>query len=77
MAVPEELALREAIRRERQLLASSLEELRDGLGEATDLAGRLGRRLPFAAAGALAAGFVLAGGLGAGVRYALARSRRR
>jgi hypothetical protein len=77
MAVPDELEIREAIRRERQLLASSLQELRDELGEATDLAGRLGRRLPLAAAGALAAGFVLAGGLGAGARYALGRLRRR
>jgi len=76
MAASEELELRAAIRRERRLLAESVEELRGELGAATDLAGRLGGRLPLAAAGALAAGFVLAGGGGGSVRYLLGRSRR-
>lgn len=67
--------IRAAIRQERQRLVESVEELRSDLGEATDLGARLGRNLILVAGVALAAGFVLGGGIGAAVRYFLRRSR--
>ena len=75
MGATEELQVREQIRRERRLLAESIEELRGELGEATDVAARLGGILPFAVAGALGAGFFFGGGVGATVRYFMRRSR--
>ena len=60
---------------ERDQLASAVDDLRSGLGEATDVAGKLRANLPVAAAGAMSAGFVLAGGVGATMRY-LARKGR-
>ena len=75
MAATEELEVREAIRRERRLLAESVDELRDELGEATDVASKLGGVLPLAVTGALGAGFVFGGGIGATVRYFMRRSR--
>ena len=75
MAATEELQVREQIRRERRLLVESLDELRGELGEATDVASKLNGALPLAAAGALGAGFVLGGGIGATVRYFMRRSR--
>jgi len=70
-----EAEIRAAIREERQQLAESVEELRSDLGEATNLGAKLGRNLVLVAGGALAAGFVLGGGIGATVRYFLRRSR--
>lgn len=67
--------VRQAIRQERHLLADSLDELRCELHEATDLGGKLGGVLPLAVLAALAAGFVLGGGVGATVRLLLRRSR--
>lgn len=78
MAVTEprsENEFRQAIRQERHLLADSLAELRGELHEATDLGSRLGGVLPLAVVAALAAGFVLGGGIGATVRLLLRRSR--
>jgi len=49
--------------------------LRAGLGEATDIAGKLRARLPVVAAGALGAGFIAAGGIGATMRLLFRRSR--
>ena len=70
---PEEI--RREIETEREQLATAVEDLRAGLGEATDVAGKLRAKLPLAAAGALGAGFVLAGGIGATMRLLFRRGR--
>jgi hypothetical protein len=67
--------VRRDIAAERDQLASAVEDLRTGLGEATDVAGKLRTNLPVAAAGAMSAGFVLAGGIGATMRYLARRGR--
>jgi hypothetical protein len=67
--------VRRDIGREREELAHAVEELREGLGEATDIAGKLRANLPVVAAGALAGGFVLAGGIGATMRLLFRRGR--
>jgi hypothetical protein len=67
--------IRAEIDAEREQLASSVEHLRDELGEATDIAGKLKSKLPLVAAGAASAGFVLAGGIGATMRYFARRGR--
>ena len=67
--------VRRDIDAERDQLASAVEDLRSGLGEATDVAGKLRTNLPVAAAGAMSAGFVLAGGIGATMRYLARRGR--
>ncbi len=74
----DELEVRRAIREERQRLAESLDELRGELGTGPlkqGLEERLQAVFPVAAAGALGAGFVLAGGIGATVRLLLRRGR--
>ena len=70
-------AVRREIESEREQLAHAVEELREGLGEATDVAGKLRARLPGVAAGALGAGFLLAGGVGATMRFLARKSRDR
>jgi hypothetical protein len=70
-------AVRRDIEDERARLAAAVEQLREGLGEATDVAGKLRARLPVAAAGALGAGFFLAGGIGATMRLLARRGRER
>ena len=70
-----EQEIRGAIREERQQLASSLDELRTELSEATNLDAKLNNALPAAVAGALGAGFFLGGGIGATVRLFLRKSR--
>jgi len=67
--------VRTDIEAEREQLAEAVEHLRDELGEATDVAGKLKSRLPLFAAGAASAGFVLAGGVGATLRYFARRGR--
>jgi hypothetical protein len=62
--------LRTEIEAEREQLAGAVEHLRDELGTS-----RLQGRLPVLAAGAAAAGFVLAGGIGATARYFARRGR--
>ena len=69
--------VRREIEAERSQLATAVEQLRDELGEATDVAGKLRAKLPVVAAGALSAGFVLAGGIGATMRYFARRGRER
>jgi hypothetical protein len=69
--------VRREIAAERLELASSVEQLRTGLGEATDVAGKLRAHLGVAAAAALGAGFVLSGGVGATMRYLARRGRER
>jgi hypothetical protein len=67
--------VRRDIASEREQLAGAVEDLRSGLGEATDITGKLRARLPVVAAGALSAGFVLAGGVGATMRLLFRRGR--
>lgn len=67
--------IRQEIELEREALAGAVDDLRGGLGHATDVEGMLRARLPVAAGGALAAGFVLAGGVGATMRMLARRSR--
>ena len=67
--------VRRDIATERDQLADAVEDLRAGLGEATDIAGKLRARLPVVAAGALGAGFIAAGGIGATMRLLFRRSR--
>ena len=69
--------VRREIEAERRELATSVEQLRDGLGEATDVAGKLRSRLPAVAAGALGSGFVFAGGIGATMRLLARKGRER
>jgi hypothetical protein len=76
---PEDLEVRAEIREERRRLAESLDELRSGIDDVTDLRsqleGRIAPVLPLALLATFAAGFVLAGGIGATVRLALRISR--
>jgi hypothetical protein len=69
--------LRREIERERQELAVAVEQLRDGLGEATNISAKLSAKLPVVAAGALGAGFFLAGGIGATMRFLARKGRER
>jgi Protein of unknown function (DUF3618) len=69
--------IRREIAVEREELATSVEQLRAGLGEVTDVSAKLRGNLPVASVGALGAGFVLAGGIGATMRYIARRGRER
>lgn len=64
--------VRREIEAERVQLANAVEELREGLGEGR---AKLRSKLPVVAAGALGAGFVLAGGIGATLRLVARKSR--
>jgi len=70
-------AIRREIADEREALAHAVENLREGLGAATDVAGKLRANLPVVAAGALGAGFFLAGGIGATMRFLARKGRER
>lgn len=67
--------VREDIENERERLASAVDDLRAGIDEATDIGAKLQGKLPVAGAAALAAGFVLAGGIGATMRLLMRRGR--
>lgn len=67
--------VRREIELEKKELETAVEQLKDGLGDAADVAGKLRGKLPVVAAGALGAGFFLAGGIGATMRL-LARKGR-
>jgi uncharacterized protein DUF3618 len=67
--------VRREIAAEREQLAGAVDELRAGLGEVTNVGARLRSKLPIAAAGAGALGFVLAGGVGATMRFLARRGR--
>jgi hypothetical protein len=67
--------VRAELEEERRQLAESVEALRDELGEATDIAGKLRSKLPLVAAGALGLGFFAAGGIGATARLLFRRGR--
>ena len=70
---PEEL--RREIETERDELATAVDTLRAEIGEATNVGAKLEAKLPAVAAGALGAGFVLAGGIGATMRLFARKSR--
>jgi Protein of unknown function (DUF3618) len=67
--------VRRDIEAERERLSVAVDDLRAGLGEATNISGKLKGRLPIATAAALGAGFVLAGGIGATMRLIMRRGR--
>lgn len=67
--------VRSDIETEREQLAEAVEDLRGGLAEVTDIGGKLRAKLPVVAVGALGAGFMLAGGIGATMRLLARRSR--
>ena len=67
--------VRREIESEREHLADAAESLRESIGDATDIRGRLRANLPAVAVGALGAGFLLAGGVGATARLIFRRGR--
>jgi hypothetical protein len=67
--------VRRDLEAEREQLATAAESLRESLGEAADITGKLRAKLPVVAAGALGAGFILAGGVGATARLIFRRGR--
>lgn len=67
--------VRRDIAAERDQLADAVESLRAGIGEVTDVAGKLRARLPVVAAAAVGVGFFVAGGIGASMRYLARRGR--
>jgi hypothetical protein len=67
--------VRRDLEQERDQLASAADSLRENIEEATDIAGKMRSNMPAVAGGALAAGFILAGGIGATVRLIFRRGR--
>lgn len=65
--------IRREIELERHELEQAVERLRGGVG----IAGKLQDKLPVVAAGALGAGFFLAGGIGATMRFLARKGRER
>jgi hypothetical protein len=67
--------VRRDIDAERERLAAAVEELREEMGEATNVTAKLRSKLPLVAAGAAGTGFLLAGGVGATMRLLFRRGR--
>jgi hypothetical protein len=67
--------VRRDIENEREQLAGAADSLRDSIGEATNISGKLRANLPAVAVGALGVGFLLAGGVGATARLMFRRGR--
>jgi len=67
--------VRRELESERERLAHAVDTLRAEVKDATDVGGKLRRNLPVYAAGALGAGFFLAGGIGATTRLLFRRGR--
>jgi hypothetical protein len=67
--------VRREIETERDQLASAVDVLRSEIGEATNIGAKLRSKLPVVAAGALGAGFLVAGGIGATMRLLARRGR--
>jgi hypothetical protein len=63
------------IESERQELATAVDELRESLGDAANVTAKLKAKLPIVAGAAATTGFVLAGGVGATLRYFARRGR--
>jgi hypothetical protein len=70
---PEEV--RHELVSERERLATAVDSLRSEVKGATDVGAKLRANLPVVAAGALGAGFFLAGGIGATMRLLARRGR--
>ena len=70
-----EQQVRRDIEAERDQLADAVEDLRGGLADVTNIGARLRAKRPVVAVGALGAGFVLAGGIGATMRLVARRGR--
>jgi len=67
--------IRVEIEGERDQLTGAVDSLRTKIAEVTDVRAKVRAKLPMVAAGALGAGFVLAGGIGATVRLFMSGSR--
>jgi hypothetical protein len=67
--------VRSEIESEREQLAGAAETLREEISDATNVGAKLRANLPVVAVGALGAGFLLAGGVGATVRLIFRRGR--
>ena len=67
--------IRRELEAEREGLAQAVDTLRAGVKEATDVSAKVRDNLPVATAAALAVGFLLAGGIGATMRFFARRSR--
>jgi hypothetical protein len=67
--------VRRDIEQERERLANAVDDLREGIGEATNVNKKLKGNLPVAAVAAAGAGFILAGGVGATMRLLFRRGR--
>jgi Protein of unknown function (DUF3618) len=67
--------LRREIEVERDQLAQAVDHLRDEIGEATNVSAKLRSKLPALTVGALAAGFLAGGGIGATMRLLARRGR--
>lgn len=67
--------IRREIESERDQLAAAVEDLRSGISDATNVSAKLRAQLPAVTAGALAAGFVIAGGIGSTVRFFFRKGR--
>jgi Protein of unknown function (DUF3618) len=70
---PEEI--RRQIESEREDLATAVDTLRAEIGEATNVGAKLRAKLPAVAAGAVGAGFIIGGGIGATARLFARKSR--
>ena len=62
---------------ERKELGAAADQLKRSFGEATDVKSKLRAKLPAVAAGALGAGFFVAGGIGATMRFLARKGRER
>jgi hypothetical protein len=67
--------VRRELESERERLAQAVDSLRAEVKEATDVSSKIRANLPVVAAGALGAGFFLAGGIGATMRLVFRRGR--
>ncbi len=67
--------VRRELESEREQLADAADDLRESVSKATDITGKLRANLPAATAGALALGFLVAGGVGATARLIFRRGR--
>ena len=67
--------VRSEIESEREQLAGAAETLREEISDATNVGAKLRSNLPAVAVGAVGAGFLLAGGVGATFRLIFRRGR--
>jgi hypothetical protein len=67
--------VRRELESEREQLAEAAEDLRESVGKATDISGKMRANLPAVTAGALGLGFLVAGGVGATARLIFRRGR--